>query len=112
MFTKIIELLLQEKADLDRQKALDIEEAIKAINDKYAEHSVKLDTMLSLAGYEMPVEELVEEDDDEEEEDGDGLFYDLTMDNGDDEDEEEFEEEADEVDDGAEVERGKALYTI
>lgn len=63
MFTKIIELLLQEKACMDEAKELEIMEAIEAIDRKYAEQSAKIDGMLDLAGYVKPVvEEPTEED--------------------------------------------------
>lgn len=63
MFTEIIDLLLQKKAGLDEAKELEKQEALEAIDAKYAEQSVKLDGMLEMAGYVEPVvEEVVEEE--------------------------------------------------
>lgn len=63
MFTKIIDLLLQEKAVMDEAKELEKLEALEAIDRKYAEQSAKIDGMLDLAGYVEPVveEPIVEE---------------------------------------------------
>ena len=102
MFQQIIELLLQEKASLDSAMALEIEVAVNEIKSKYAEHSEKVDTMLSLAGYVKPVI-------DEELEAIDAEVVTETVD----EVVDETVETADEVVDNAtEAESGKALYTI
>ena len=61
MFTEIIDLLLQKKATLNEAKELEKNEALAAIELKYAEQSVKLDDMLNMAGYVEPVVEEVEE---------------------------------------------------
>ena len=67
MFTEIIDLLLQKKAGLNEAKELEKQEALEAIDLKYAEQSVKLDGMLDMAGYVEPVieEEPVEENTEE-----------------------------------------------
>lgn len=110
MFQQIIELLLQEKASLDSAMALEIEVAVNEIKSKYAEHSEKVDTMLSLAGYVKPVI-------DEELEAIDAEVVTETVDEVVDETVDEVVDEtvetADEVVDNAtEAESGKALYTI
>lgn len=92
MFQQIIDLLLQEKANLDGEMALDIEVAVNAIKAKYAEQSEKVDAMLSLAGYVEPVPEPIEETDTEE----------VT---------EPVEEVVDEVE-ATEAESGETLYTL
>ena len=56
-FTKIIELLLQEKADLAENMELEIEVAVNDIKARYAECTEKIEAMLSLAGYEQPADE-------------------------------------------------------
>lgn len=61
MFTEIIELLLQKKAGLDATKELEMQAALEAIEQKYAEQSAKIDGMLDMAGYVEPVVEPVVE---------------------------------------------------
>ena len=57
----IIDLLLQKKANLSNDIEREKEEALKLIEQKYAEQADQLDELLIMAGYEEPPVEEVEE---------------------------------------------------
>ena len=56
----VIELLLQKKADLNAERESKIAEAVKAVENEFADRSVKIDALLDMAGYVPPVEEPAE----------------------------------------------------